>query len=232
MATSWKDITKKRLTQSDWSLIIANLIPVIGVWFLGWSAKEVFLVYCLETVIIGGFTVLKLLITGIIKKRDNWENGGSVTQQPFLLFVFFFIIHYGFFVAIQTTLFFSFSGIGKEDSIGFTNFFTKSISLLTNDTWIMLGVFITSYAFRLINDYILSGEYKTASLGYIMFQPYGRIFIQQFTVILGSIFLSFGGGKVFILVFAAIKIFFEVFIDFEYLIKKAAKGELKQSGEK
>ena len=62
-----------------------------------------------------------------------------------------------------------------------------------------------------------------------MFQPYGRIFIQQVTVILGSMFLSFGAGKIFILVFAAIKIFFEVFIDFENLIKKAAKGELKES---
>ena len=30
MAT-WKDFTNSRLTQSDWSLIIANLVPVAGV---------------------------------------------------------------------------------------------------------------------------------------------------------------------------------------------------------
>jgi hypothetical protein len=65
-----------------------------------------------------------------------------------------------------------------------------------------------------------------------MFQPYGRIFIQQVTVIIGSMFLSFGAGKVFILIFAAIKIFFEVFIDFDLIMKKAAKGELKSSEEK
>ena len=93
----------------------------------------------------------------------------------------------------------------------------------------MLGVFIVSYGFRMTTDFILSGDYKTSSLGYLMFQPYGRIFIQQVTVILGSMFLSFGAGKIFILIFALIKIFFEVFIDFDLILKKAAKGELESS---
>src|SRR5436190_4785929 len=64
MVTTWKDITKKKLTQSDWSLLVANLLPVVGVWFLHWSAQEVFVVYCLETIIIGIFALLKMLITG------------------------------------------------------------------------------------------------------------------------------------------------------------------------
>ena len=91
----------------------------------------------------------------------------------------------------------------------------------------MLGVFIVSYGIRLATDFILTGDYKTSSLGYLMFQPYGRIFIQQVTVIVGSMFLSFGAGKIFIFLFAFIKIFFEVFIDFNLLSKKAVKGELK-----
>lgn len=61
----------------------------------------------------------------------------------------------------------------------------------------------------------------------MMYQPNVRIFIQQFKVIIGSIFLSFEAGQIFVLVFAIIKIFFEVLIDFESLLKKAAKGELK-----
>ena len=228
--TTWKDITKKKLTQGDWSLIIANFIPVIGVWFLNWSAKEVFLVYCFETIIIGFFTLLRLLIAGLVRKKDVWQTqGASVTKQPFWFFMLFFLVHYGMFVAIQMGLFFAVSGLGDENGITFFNFFSKWPFLFTNDAYIMLGIFIISHSFRLISDFILTGEYKTSSLGYLMFQPYGRIFIQQVTVILGSMFLSFGAGKVFILVFALIKIFFEVFIDFDLLIKKAAKGELKSS---
>lgn len=229
--TTWKDVTKRKLSQGDWSLIIANLIPVLGVWFLGWSAKEVFLVYCLETIIIGCFTLLKLLITGLIVKKDTWQNQGRVAKQPFWFFMLFFLVHYGMFVAIQMGLFFAVSGIGDDNGIGFFNFVSKWPSLLTNEAYIMLGVFIVSYGFRLTTDFILTGDYKTSSLGYLMFQPYGRIFIQQVTVILGSMFLSFGAGKVFILIFAAIKIFFEVFIDFDLIMKKAVKGELKSSEE-
>ena len=234
MATTWKDITKKRLTQGDWSLVVANLIPVIGVWFLGWSAKEVFLVYCFETIIIGIFNLIRMFIAGISgKTADEWENiGGSKSKQPFWVFMLFFLVHYGMFVAIQMGIFFSVSGIGDEHAINFFNFFSKWPSLLTNDAYIMLGIFIVSYGFRMTTDFILSGDYKTSSLGYLMFQPYARIFIQQVTVIVGSMFLSFGAGKVFILIFALIKIFFEVFIDFNLLTQKAAKGELKESGEK
>src|SRR5688572_7361952 len=230
MAT-WKDITKTKLTQGDWSLIIANLIPVIGVLFLNWSAKEVFLVYCLETIIIGCFTLLKMLITGLVKKNDDWHNQGSVSKQPFWLFMIFFLVHYGLFVTVQMGIFFAVSDFGDQYGINFFNFFSKWSSMLTNDTYIMLGVFIVSYGFRFITDFILTGDYKTSSMGYLMFQPYGRIFIQQVTVILGSMFLSFGAGKIFILVFALIKIFFEVFIDFDSLSRKAAKGELKSSDE-
>lgn len=230
--TTWKDATKRHLTQGDWSLIIANLIPVAGVWIFNWSAKDVFLVYCFETIIIGFFTLLKLLITGLlVRPKDVWQNQGTVSKQPFWLFMLFFLLHYGLFVAVQMGIFFSVSGIGDEHGITFSNFFMKWPSLLTNGTYLMLGIFIISYAFRLVSDFILSGEYKNSSLGYLMFQPYGRIFIQQVTVILGSMFLTFGAGKIFILVFALIKIFFEVFIDFDLIIKKAAKGELKSSGE-
>ena len=232
MATTWKDITKKKLTQSDWSLFIANLLPVVGVWFFNWSAQEVFLVYCLETIIIGIFALLKMLITGLIKKNDEWQTtGGSIIKQPFWFFMFFFLIHYSFFVAVQMGIFFSVSGIGDQNGITISNFLSKWPSLLTNDAYIMLGVFIVSYSFRFISDFILSGDYKTSSLGSLMFQPYGRIFVQQVTVILGSMLLSFGAGKIFILVFALIKIFFEVFIDFDSLLRKAAKGELKSSDE-
>ena len=232
MATTWKDITKKRLTQGDWSLIIANLIPVAGVLFLNWSAKEVFLVYCLETIIIGGFTLLKMLITGLIVKKGEWQTtGGTTMKQPFWFFMLFFLVHYGMFVAIQMGIFFGVSGIGDENGITFFNFFSKLPSLLTNEAYIMLGVFIVSYGFRLTIDFILTGDYKTSSLGYLMFQPYGRIFIQQVTVILGSMFLSVGAGKVFIFIFALIKIFFEVFINFDLLMKKAAKGDLKSADE-
>jgi hypothetical protein len=125
--TTWKDITKTKLTQGDWSLIIANFIPVIGVLFLNWSAKEVFLVYCLETIIIGCFTLLKMLITGLVKKKDDWHSQGSVSKQPFWLFMLFFLVHYGLFVTVQMGIFFAVSSIGDQYGVTFFNFLFQMV---------------------------------------------------------------------------------------------------------
>lgn len=97
---------KRTLTISDFLLIVVNLIPLYGVWFEGWDAKQVFLVYCMETVIVGIINVIKMAcVTIFVRSTDVWENGGSTTMQSGWLFIFFFIVHYGFFVFIQTQIF-------------------------------------------------------------------------------------------------------------------------------
>ena len=95
----------------------------------------------------------------------------------------------------------------------------------------MLLGFIISYGFSLVWNFLRTGQYKTIPMMQLMFQPYGRIFIQQFTVILGSMFLSFGAGKIFILIFAAIKICFEVFVNYDGILSKAMSDLKKKSGE-
>ena len=63
-----------------------------------------------------------------------------------------------------------------------------------------------------------------------MFQPYMRIFVQQVTVILGSMFLVFGAGKIFILVFALVKIMFDVYVNYERAMNKAIAEFQNTSG--
>lgn len=224
---------KKELKQSDYVLIAANLLPVIGVWFLEWSPTEVFMVYALETVIIGFFTLLKMGIVTLFRKTDIWYNQGNSSKVSGLFFMFFFLVHYGMFVAIQTGMFIEVSGIGKEYHLGFFDFFLHWSKYFTsgNMQYMLIGFFI-SYGFNMIWNFIRPGQYRTISMTLLMFQPYGRIFIQQITVILGSIFLSFGAGKIFILIFAAAKIFFEVFINFDGVLNKTMQALKKESGEK
>ena len=222
---------KRTLTRSDYFLIVANLLPVVGALFFGWNAKEIFLVYCLETIIIGILNLVKMGIVTIVRKTDKWYNNNTYTMQSGLFFMLFFLMHYGLFVAVQMGLFFGASGIGDGTNITVFNFFYKWPQLITNDSVIMLAAFAISYGFKMIYDFIKSGEYKTTPLMIIMFQPYGRIFIQQLTVISGSIFLSFGAGKIFIIIFAGVKIFFEVYINFEGILGKAMADMKKQSRE-
>jgi hypothetical protein len=47
----------------------------------------------------------------------------------------------------------------------------------------------------------------------MMFEPYLRIFVQQFTVIAGAMLISFNLHSGFLIVFMIAKIFFTCFID-------------------
>jgi hypothetical protein len=51
----------EKLDRSVWVLIGANLIPLVGVLFWGWSTFEVVALYWLENVIIGVINVLKMI---------------------------------------------------------------------------------------------------------------------------------------------------------------------------
>jgi Family of unknown function (DUF6498) len=222
-------IFNRNITQGDIFLIIANLVPVFGVWFLNWSAVEAFIVYALETLMIGVLTVLKMLIVTFFKKKDTWHNQGKSTQVSGLFFIFFFIMHFGIFALVQSTIFAQTAGITPPGK-GMMHFFFHWYEYINKDIGIMLMSLGVGHLARNFIPFVATGEYKTISMMNLMFQPYGRIFIQQFTVILGSMFLSFGLGKAFILIFVLAKIFFDVFVNFEDAINKSMAKVEKDSG--
>jgi hypothetical protein len=215
---------KRKLTIPDFFLILVNLIPLYGVWFEGWDAKQVFLVYCMETVIIGVINVIKMAcVTLFVKKQDVWENGGSSSMQSGWLFIFFFIVHYGFFVFVQTQIFFSVSGLMADGSL--LAKYSRIPEMLGPNGRLLLLIFIAYYTVQNLFGFFSSGAYKTISMGRLMFEPYMRIFVQQVVVILGGMFLSFGAGKIFVVIFIFAKIFFEVFVNFERILAVAEKRQ-------
>lgn len=215
---------KRTLTISDFLLIVVNLIPLYGVWFEGWDAKQVFLVYCMETVIVGVINVIKMAcVTIFVRPTDVWENGGSTSMQSGWLFIFFFMVHYGFFVFVQTQIFFGVTNMVPDGS--FIARYSQIPQLLGTNGRLLLLIFIAYYTVQNVYSFFSSGTYKTISMGRLMFEPYLRIFVQQFVVILGSMFLVFGGGKIFILVFVVVKIFFELFVNLNRLLEVAEKKQ-------
>lgn len=222
---------RKKLSGPDILLIAANLFPVFGVWFLGWNATEAFIVYAMETLIVGILTVVKLLIATFARGKDDWYANGGSSRQSGLFFILFFVLHFGIFAAVQTTIFSQSAGITPANS-GAMHFFFKWYTYINKEIGYMLCAFIVSYIAKSFIPFIINNDYKTMPMMVIMFQPYGRIFIQQFTVILGSMFLSLGIDKAFILIFALAKTFFELSIDYDKLMDKAVSDIKKKSSKK
>lgn len=224
-----RPVIKQKLTRAEWFVIVANLIPVYGVWFLGWSAVEAFIVYALETLILGFMTVLKLGIATLAKGKDTWYNQGTSTKVSGLFFIVFFIMHYGLFAMVQSTIFAQSADINPPRS-GMMYFFFHWYEYVNKEIAIMLAGFVASYFVRSLLPFVREKQYRTYPMMLIMFQPYGRVFVQQFTVILGSMFLGFGFDKGFILVFAAAKAFFEGIVDFDGLIRKTVDDMQSEAG--
>ncbi|MBI1780705.1 MAG: hypothetical protein HYR66_04985, partial [Sphingobacteriales bacterium] len=178
--------------------------------------------YCAESIIVGLYNILKMLIVTQVKKKDVWDEKTG-TEVSGYFFIFFFIIHYGFFVAMQLIFFLGSSKIA--DTINPIKALTILPSLMDGYTKALLWGFIGIYGLKMIIDFIFSGEFRRASLGIIMFSPYMRIFIQQFVVIVGGFFLTFGAGKIFMLVFVLVKIFFEVFISYDRVLSLAQRKQ-------
>ena len=151
-------------------------------------------------------------------------------MQSGWFFIFFFVLHYGFFVFVQTQLFFSVAGF--KQSGDFIMNYANIPALLGKQGKLMLFIFIAYYSAQSFFDFFNEGAYKKISLGRQMFEPYLRIFVQQFVVIAGSFFLVFGAGKIFILIFVLVKIFFELVVNMGRLLAVAEKKQRRKEESK
>ncbi|HMC98958.1 MAG TPA: DUF6498-containing protein [Ferruginibacter sp.] len=216
----------RRLTPSDILLILINLFPVIGVWFLGWDAMRIFLVYAVETIIIGVFTVLKMaIVTIFVKPTDYWQSGGQRKLTSGWFFIFFFMLHYGIFVFVQTQIFFGVSDVIKSTSTWGN--YAAIPGALGEDGRLLLFVLIGYHVVQTYLSFIRTGEYRSIPMFKLMFQPYSRIIVQQFVVILGGFFVSFGLGKIFIVILAACIVFVELFSNFNKKLDEAFERQEK-----
>jgi hypothetical protein len=159
--------------------------------------------YFIETIIIGVFNIIKMIIT------SNHDGSG----KTIVFFVLFFMFHYGMFVAVQSVFAFLIIGISSN------SFINEPFDILDNYASILtlegmeyiLPMLIGTQFLKLIFDFILPKKYLIFTVIEIMYKPYIRIFIQQFTVIIAMFFIVFSNNGI---IAAILLIFFRAIVDF------------------
>ena len=83
-------------------IVLANLVPVFGVFFFDWEVFTILFLFWLENVIVGFFNVLKmrLMPAKMMPGRPNWMPRSEIP---------FFILHCGFFMLGHAVFVFAFS---------------------------------------------------------------------------------------------------------------------------
>jgi len=93
------------------TLLVSNAIPLLGVWYYGWSATNVLVLYWLESLLVAVFTCLRIAMhCGLTRRRGHWREGqlaakpGPIGNRPVMLrdyavIAFVFTLAHGIFVA-------------------------------------------------------------------------------------------------------------------------------------
>ena len=170
------------LQPSVLALCAANLYPLVGVLFLGWNAFYLLLLFWMENIVIGFYTVIKMLLVPRAKSSLAAKLGA----------ISFFCIHYGMFTLVHGifVLVVFGAGLGGE---GTGILWQRIVSYQL--PWAALALFI-SHGVSLFQNYINLGEYKQSNLNDVMQQPYIRVVILHLTIIFGGFFVAILGSPV------------------------------------
>lgn len=163
------------LTPSLLALVVANLWPLAGVVLLGWTTFSVLLLFWLENVIVGLFNVGRLWMAG--------GPGPGGTAAKFFV-VPFFIVHYGMFTAIHGLFVIAVFG-GQQEDLAFSAATVARMALASGVVPAALAL-AASHGYSFVVNYLGSGEFRSATLQRLMFQPYTRVMILHVVIIFGG----------------------------------------------
>ena len=170
----------QRLSPTVIALVLANLFPLYGVLALGWEVFPVMLLFWLENVVIGGFNVLKMLLS---------EPQNPVKWLGKLFIVPFFCVHYGMFTFVHGM--FVMGLFGGQFKAGAVSPSVGVVFRLIGEQHLGFAVLalVASHAFSFGWNYLWRGEFRSSSLQGLMAQPYGRVVVLHLAILGGGFLL-------------------------------------------
>lgn len=166
----------------SWVSLGVDLLPVAAVIAFGWGATPLVALYWLENLVIGVFTVARMIGSGI-------ANLGNLAAALFL--GPFFAVHYGGFCYGHGVFLATFAGERNFPSP--QGLIQWAIGTAPEMVWFVAAIVIVSLLYYIF-DFIGRGEYRRTSPAQEMAPPYGRIFTLHVAIILGA-GLAFGLGQ-------------------------------------
>lgn len=168
------------------ALVLANLVPVFGVLFLHWNVGAIVVLYWTENLVVGLYTLLKMLLTG---------------GRTALGLMLFFCLHYGGFCAIHGVFVLELTQFAGEISSELPTaswpgplvviqkilYFGQQIldAAPQEFTWACLALLL-SHGVSFLLLFVGQQEYRRTSVSALMSSPYKRIAVLHIAVIAGG----------------------------------------------
>ena len=186
------------------TLILANLIPLFGVLFLGWKVFFLLALYWAENVIVGIINVGKLV--AIRKVNPEVRKPGGET-------IGFFIVHYGGFAFVHGVFVLAAFGPQGPSSEGLFNSLPEILAQPL--FWVAGAILFTHHFINYLDNFLGAGEYLGKTFRRQMFEPYGRVVVLHLVIIFGGFWVQKTGEPIWELVLlVALKIILDLGIHF------------------
>ena len=199
-------------------MALANLLPVLGFVFSDWNLYELMTLYWVENVIIGVFTVLKMLSVDNDSVADDKEILTAV--PPFMVY---FLLCFGQVILIQVIFQKFLPPLSPEETwlegwhrMG--DFFNFAFVQLK---WVVLAMAL-SHGFSFVYDYNLGGEKYRTTLRKLWFLPGGRLIVMMTIIMITAGQLEAMSSLTVFTVIITLKIVLEGLFD---AIKRSATAE-------
>lgn len=152
---------------SAFGLVVANLIPLIGVVGFGWSLYGVMWLYWAENGVVGAYALARMLSTG---DTAVWK------AIPLGLF---FVVHFGGFWAGHGVFVRMLFGSPGDGSMGWATVAEAAPIAAV----VPLAV---SHGVSFVMNYLVGGEWRAATMSAEMVKPYGRVIVLHLVILLGG----------------------------------------------
>jgi hypothetical protein len=173
------------------SLILANLVPLLGALLLDWDIRQVLAVYWAESGIVGLSAIFKMASCRGKLELDRRPPPLLVLR---ILFIPFFIVHFGAFMFGHGLFVLALTGGLRDASLQGVASTLVSVGL---DMPLALVVLMISHGISFVKNYVGRQEYRTLSIPEAMVMPYGRIIVMHVTLLAGGFaVILLGEGRV------------------------------------
>lgn len=209
------------------ALVVANVLPVLGLLALGWGLFPLMLLYWVENGIIGLFNIVRMLLAvkPVVSGVSPPRQAGLAAKLGMALF---FTIHYGIFWVGHGAFVMAFFG----GMIRFSSSEPSEFSLSRLDPLLLMApvALLISHGVSLAVNYIGRGEYLRTDPQTQMMAPYARVMILHFTIILGGFAtMALGEPTLALLLLVVLKTGYDLYahlIEHEKAQRPEAGGEV------
>lgn len=180
------------------ALIAVNILPLLGVVLLNWDVAALMVLYWSENLIIGLYTLLKMVVTSPL--------AGLGTGA-------FFLIHYGGFCAVHGVFIMSllvdsefepFPGDPWPLFLVFPqllfNVAAQVLALAPTEWLVTFCALVISHGISFVVNFLHGPERDEVTVKQLMGAPYGRVVVLHIAIIFGGIAVMALGQPVYMLI--------------------------------